>query len=123
MEACSLLFNQMINPKLFLILLPLADIFLTYQVLWRTQTHQKDYYVLEANPLARNVFRKIGLKKGIAILGLFSVGLGTLAIISVPTNALYFYVGMYYAIIYHNSYALYRTIKSFKKIENTKKVK
>ncbi len=118
--VCTSLLNEMVSPKLLLLLLPLADIFLTYQVLVRAKISKKDYYVLEANPLARNLIRKLGLNKALTIMGGFAVFFGALIVLFSSTNSLYFYGGMYFMVVYHNSYSLYRTIKTLK---STKKVK
>ena len=79
----------------------LLDLILTYKTLkiYKERFPDKDYTVIESNPLVRYCVRTLGLKEGVFRAGFFILPTVIIIIWLIPINWRYFLAGCYYMMV------------------------
>ncbi len=79
----------------------LLDLLLTYNYLrlYKKQFPNKDFAIIEANPLIRNFIRRFGLLDGVVYSGGIILFILTLLIAFLPVNGKFFLAGAYYMMV------------------------
>jgi len=98
----------------------ILDLALTYNYLrlYRQKFPKKDFAIIEANPLIRNMIRRFGLLDGVVYSGLIILFMLSLMIVFFGINFKFFLAGAYYMMItFHltNLLALNRMLEGVKK--------
>ena len=85
----------------FVLLGSVIDLVLTYQFLslYKIRFPQKDYTVVETNPLVRNLIRMLGLKDGMILSGIIILVVLMVILAYIPYHWKYFMLGVYYMMI------------------------
>ncbi len=87
--------------EIAIVLGSIIDLTLTYNYLkiYKEKYPEKDYAIIEANPLVRYNIRKLGLKERVFRSGFFILPILILLIYFLPINWRYFLAGCYYMMI------------------------
>ena len=98
----------------------ILDLTLTYNYLrvYRNKFPKKDFAIIEANPLIRNMIRRYGLLDGVVYSGLIILFILSIMMVFTGVNFKFFLAGAYYMMItFHltNLLALNRMLEGGKK--------